>query len=151
MNDQFSLESNFIRLWILTLSFSYSALPGTKASSQPIAVVHPLRPDTAVEPSTEPRNDGSNPEHDSSDVEVTVISAESPPPVTYIGNPSEELKKTSEIPKVPSTVLKSLDCEPSVIVESGGECADYVMMPGEVIRRRGSILKNPNAPVSAME
>lgn len=136
---------------MLTFSFFYSATPGSKASSQPIAVVHPLRPNTAVEPSTEPRNDGSNPEENSSDVEVTVISAESPPPVTYIGNPSEELKKTSEIPKVPSTELKSLDYEPSVIVKSGGEGPDYVMMPGEVIRRRGSILKNPNAPVSATE
>lgn len=38
-----------------------------------------------------------------------------------------------------------MDSQPSVVVESDHE---LVMVPGEVIRRRGSILKNPNAPVS---
>jgi len=42
-----------------------------------------------------------------------------------------------------------LDSQPSVVVESDrGSDHEFVMVPGEVIRRRGSILKNPNAPVS---
>ena len=45
--------------------------------------------------------------------------------------------------------MASLGSQPSVVVESDpGSDHEFVMVPGEVIRRRGSILKNPNAPVS---
>lgn len=42
-----------------------------------------------------------------------------------------------------------MDSQPSGVVESDpGSDHEFVIVPGEVIRRRGSILKNPNAPVS---
>ena len=94
--------------------------------------------------------DPEDPEHGSSDVEVTVISSELPPPVTYIGNPSEELGQTSDTPEVTPTEAGSSDSQPSVIIESGPVLSEYVMMPGEVIRRRGSILKNSNSTVSKL-
>lgn len=119
-----------------------------KPTSHPIAVVRPLRLHP-TEPSTEPQDDVKNSTHESSDVEATVIASESPPPVTYIGNPSEELKETLGTPEAPSAEGTSIDCQPSVIVEPVNVVfPEYVMMPGEVIRRRGSILKNPDAPVS---
>lgn len=117
-----------------------------KPTSHPIAVVRPLRLHS-TEPSTEPQDDVKNSTHESSDVEATVIASESPPPVTYIGNPSEELKETLGTPEPPSAEGTSKDCQPSVIVEPvNAVFPEYVMMPGEVIRRRGSILKNPEAP-----
>ena len=128
------------------------AAADTKTSAQPIAIVHPLRPDHD-EPnsyeSTAVPSDSQDQEQSSSDVEVTIISCESPPPVTYIGNPSEELGLTSEASADSSTKVVSLDSQPSSVVESDpGSDHEFVMVPGEVIRRRGSILKNPNAPVS---
>ena len=82
-------------------------------------------------------------------MEVTIISSESPPPVTYIGNPSEELGETSAVSADSSTEVVSLHSQPSSVVESDpGSDHEFVMVPGEVIRRRGSILKNPNTPVS---
>lgn len=124
----------------------------TRNTAQPIAIVHPLRPDHN-EPnsydSTALPSDSQDQEQNSPDVEVTVISSESPPPVTYIGNPSEELGETSEVSADPSTEVASIDSQPCVVVESEpGSDHEFVMIPGEVIRRRGSILKNPNAPVS---
>ncbi|XP_078347904.1 NT-3 growth factor receptor-like isoform X2 [Oculina patagonica] len=122
------------------------ATPDTRNATQPIAVVHPLRSDHNEQSSyvsTAHPNDAHDQEQNSSDIEVTVISAESPPPVTYIGNPSEELEETSEVSEDTSTEVASMDSQPSVVVESDHE---LVMVPGEVIRRRGSILKNPNAP-----
>ena len=124
------------------------ATPDTRNTTQPIAVVHPLRPDHFEQSSFVSAalpNDAQDQEQNSSDVEVTVISSETPPPVTYIGNPSEELEETSEVSEDPSPEVASMYSQPSVVVESDHE---FVMVPGEVIRRRGSILKNPNAPVS---
>jgi len=42
--------------------------------------------------------------------------------------------------------VASLDSQPSVIESDPDH--EFVMVPGEIIRRKGSILKNPNAPVS---
>lgn len=126
--------------------FIFLAMPDTKNITQPIAIVHPLRTDHDQQSSyvrTALTNDTQDQDQNLSDVEVTVISSESPPPVTYIGNPSEELGQTSEVSEDPSTEVACTDCQPTV--ESDHE---FVMVPGEVIRRRGSILKNPNAPVS---
>lgn len=112
-------------------------------------MVRPLRLDHDEQNPNDNKAHQSNSEdreQNSSDLEVTVISSESPPPVTYIGNPSEELGETSEMAESPSAEVASMDSQTSVIVEPGDH--EYVMMPGEVIRRRGSILKNPNAPVS---
>ena len=124
----------------------------TRNTAQPIAIVQPLRPDhneTNSYDSTTVPSDSQHQEQNSSDVEVTIISSESSPPVTYIGNPSEELGETSEISVDTSTEVASMDSQPSVVVESEpGSDHEFVMIPGEVIRRRGSILKNPNAPVS---
>lgn len=130
----------------------FLAAADTKNSAQPIAIVHPLRPDcdepNSFESTAVPSN-SQDQEQNSSDVEVTIISSESPPPVTYIGNPSEELGETSEVSADSLTKVVSLDSQPSVVVESDrGSDHEFVMVPGEVIRRRGSILKNPNAPVS---
>ena len=118
------------------------ASPDTKSNAQPIAVVRPLRLEQD-EPNSNHNKvqqiNSNEHEQTSSDVEVTIISSESPPPVTYIGNPSEELgDRSSEV--------SCVDSQTSVIVHP--EDHEYVMVPGEVIRRRGSILKNPNAPVS---
>lgn len=114
-----------------------------KLTSQPVAIVHPLRPNHS-ENKTSSNEDST---HDSSsDVEVTVISSESPPPVTYIGNASEELGETSVTSEAPSPEVGTSDPQSHVIIESDSVSPEYVMMPGEVIRRRGSILKNPNAP-----
>ncbi|XP_073245309.1 serine/threonine-protein kinase LMTK1-like isoform X2 [Porites lutea] len=114
-----------------------------KLTSQPVAIVHPLRPNHS-ENKTSSNEDGT---HDSSsDVEVTVISSESPPPVTYIGNASEELGETSVTSEATSPEVGTSDSQSHVIIESDSVSREYVMMPGEVIRRRGSILKNPNAP-----
>ena len=128
----------------------FLAADDTKNSEQPIAIVHPLQLDRD-EPnsyeSTAVSSDSQDQEQNSSDVEVTIISSESPLPVTYIGNPSEELGETSEVSADSST--KSLDSQPSGVVESDpGSDHEFVIVPGEVIRRRGSILKNPNSPVS---
>ena len=123
------------------------------AAAQPaIAIVHPLRPDldepNSFESTTVPSRNQDQ-EQNSSDLEVTIISSELPPPVTYIGNPSEELGETSAVSADSSTKVVSLDSQPSGVVESDlGSDQELVMVPGEVIRRRGSILKNPNAPVS---
>lgn len=124
------------------------AAADSRNSAQPIAIVHPLRTDHDEPNSYESTalSSGSQDQQNSSDVEVTVISSESLPPVTYIGNPSEELGKTSEVSAGPSTEVASLDSRPSV-VESDPD-HEFVMVPGEIIRRKGSILKNPNAPVS---
>ena len=130
----------------------FLAADDTKNSAQPIAIVHPLRLDHD-EPNSYEGNavpsDSQDQEQNSSDVEVTIISSESPPPVTYIGNPSEELGETSEVSADSSTKVVSLDSQPAGVVESDpGSDHEFVIVPGEVIRRRGSILKNPNAPVS---
>lgn len=116
-----------------------------KLTSQPVAIVHPLRPNHS-ENKTSSNEDSTL--DSSSDVVVTVISSESPPPVTYIGNASEELGETSVTSKAPSPEVGTSDSQSHVIIESDSVSPEYVMMPGEVIRRRGSILKNPNAPVS---
>lgn len=123
------------------------ASPDTKGNPQPIAVVRPLRleQDEPNSNHNEVHQINSNDhEQTSSDVEVTIISSESPPPVTYIGNPSEELGDCSEKAESPSSEVSCVDSQTSVIVHP--EDHEYVMVPGEVIRRRGSILKNPNAP-----
>ena len=130
----------------------FLAADDTKNSAQPIAIVHPLRLDhdepNSYEGNAVPSN-SQDQEQNSSDVEVTIISSESPPPVTYIGNPSEELGETSEVSADSSTKVVSLDSKPAGVVESDpGSDHEFVLVPGEVIRRRGSILKNPNAPVS---
>lgn len=124
------------------------AAANSRNSAQPIAIVHPLCADHDEPNSYDSTalSSGSQDQQNSSDVEVTVISSESPPPVTYIGNPSEELGKTSEDSAGPSTGVASLDSRPSV-VESDPD-HEFVMVPGEIIRRKGSILKIPNAPVS---
>ena len=125
------------------------ASPDTKGNAQPIAVVRPLRLEQD-EPNSNHNGvhqiNSNDHEQTSSDVEVTIISSESSPPVTYIGNPSEELGDCSEKAESPSSEVSCVDSQTSVIVHP--EDHEYVMVPGEVIRRRGSILKNPNAPVS---
>lgn len=132
--------------YVQVIVFLFLAMPDTKNTTQPIAIVHPLRTDQqSCYVSTPLTNDTQDQVQNLSDVQVTVISSESPPPVTYIGNPSEELGETSEVSEDPSTEVACTDCQQSVVVESDHE---FVMVPGEVIRRRGSILKNPNAPVS---
>ena len=127
------------------------AADDTKHSAQPIAIVRPLRlhhDEPNYHEGTAVLSDSQDQEQNSSDVEVTIIS-ESPLPITYIGNPSEELGETSEVTAVSSTKVVSLDSQPSGVVESDpGSDHEFVIVPGEVIRRRGSILKNPNAPVS---
>lgn len=123
------------------------AAPDTKSTSQPIAVVRPLRLEQD-EPQcnhTQVHQSNSNDQEQTpSDVEVTIISSEPPPPVTDIGNPLEELRECSETAESPSSEEAAMDSQTSVIVHP--EDHEYVMVPGEVIRRRGSILKNPNAP-----
>lgn len=123
------------------------ATPDTKSTSQPIAVVRPLRleQDEPQSNDTQVHQSNSNDqEQTSSDAEVTIISSEPPPPVTYIGNPSEELGEYSETAESPVSEEAFMDSQMSVIAHP--EDHEYVMVPGEVIRRRGSILKNPNAP-----
>ena len=98
-----------------------------RAVTQPVAIVRPLRSENSA-----------NNEH-KKDVEITVIVSESPPPVTYIGDPSDDVGNTS-------TDVRSSSVSKHLAVESA---AEYVVVPGEFIRRRGSILRNPDAPVSS--
>lgn len=84
-----------------------------RATSQPVAVVHPLR--------------------SASDVPVTQIFGETPPPVTYIGEPEQ-----------PRPRVKSDVDQPVVIVTSS---SDLFVVPGEIIRRRGSILRTADSTV----
>ena len=78
----------------------------SRVTSQPVAVVHPLRPD---------------------DVPVTQIFGETPPPVTYIGAIDEP--------------------QPSDVSAGENKASDLVVMPGEVTRRKGSILRQANSKV----
>ena len=119
-----------------------------KLTSQPVAIVHPLRPNHSENKTSS--NEDSTLDSSSHHLisSVTVISSESPPLVTYIGNASEELGETSVTSEAPSPEVGTSDSQSHVIIESDSVSPEYVMMPGEVIRRRGSILKNPNAPVS---
>lgn len=101
----------------------------------------PLPPTALVQPFRPASTDLRAESHSSCEVSEH-FSSESSPPDTYIGDPLNSFEMKSSEVTVP-------DREPSVIEESGRENSENVVLPGYVVRRRGSILKNPNTKSKA--
>ena len=102
----------------------------------------PLPPTALVQPFRPASTDLRAESHSSCEVSEH-FSSESSPPDTYIGDPLNSFEMKSSEVTVP-------DREPSVIEESGRENSENVVLPGYVVRRRGSILKNPNTKVCVL-